>query len=86
VEKDRGAFDARQTAMPDSSAILQAIERKRVAESHRVWCKADGDRSISSFFAAFHNHLNRLFRQISGKLISHRWLLKKRVETRDLWH
>jgi hypothetical protein len=86
VEKGRGAFGARQTAMPDSSAIPQTIERKGVAESHRVWCKADGDRSISSFFAAFHNHLNRVFRQISGKLILHRWLLKKRVETRTLSH
>jgi hypothetical protein len=77
VEKKRGASRARQTSLPDSSAILQTLEGMGVAESHRVWCKADGDRSISSFFAAFHNHLDRLFRQISGKLISHRWLLKK---------
>jgi hypothetical protein len=81
VEKKWNAFGLRQTPVHDSSTNLQAIEGKHFAESHRSWCKADEDRSISPFFAAFHRHFDRLFRQISGKLISHRWLLRKWVSS-----
>jgi hypothetical protein len=79
VEKKWNAFGGRHTPVHDSSTNLQAIEGKHFAESHRSWCKADEDRSISPFFAAFHRHFNRIFRQISGKLISYRWLLGKRA-------
>jgi hypothetical protein len=79
VEKKWNAFGGWRTSLHDSSANLQAIEGKDFAGSHRSWCKADEDRLISPFFAAFHRHFDRLFRQISGKLISHRWLLGKRA-------
>jgi hypothetical protein len=77
VEKNRDAFGGQRAAVPDSGANLQVIEGKQLAESHRSRCKEDKDRSISPFFAAFHRHFDRFFRQVSGKLISHRWLLRK---------
>jgi hypothetical protein len=79
VEKKWNGFGGWPASLHDSSANLQAIEDKTFAGSHRTWCKADEDRSISPFFAAFHRHFDRLFRRIFGKLISYRWLLRKTV-------
>jgi hypothetical protein len=72
VEKHRDAFGGQRSAVHDSGANLQVVEDKHLAESHRSQCKAVEDRSISPFFVAFHRHFDRLFRRVSGKLISHR--------------
>jgi hypothetical protein len=84
VEKKWNPLGGWPASLHDSSANLQAVEGKHFAGSHRTWCKADEDRSISPFFASFHRDFDRLFRQISGKLISYRWVLRKRAVSSQL--
>jgi hypothetical protein len=79
VEKSSNASGTAQRPLLDLSSIPQVIDGERLAPSHRTRCKTGKDRAISEFFVGFHNHFDRVFRQLFGKLISRRWILKIRA-------